>query len=151
MSFRIDIRSDTRSALSRMISLCALFKVYSPAWRSCWSRKMAGQRTAGRSGDGGSGSSGEDWSSAGFRRRVVSRPAKPLTTGKAAGDRQSHWRPGEPDELGEPGEPDFPYRWASGRGASLQNVICYLLYIPYFGLRCLRGVKQGIDASGDNI
>ncbi len=64
--------------------------------------------------------------------------AVPGHSGVWSADRQSLWRPGEADF------PDFPCRWASGRGASAQNVICYLLYISHLGLRCLRGVKQKI-------
>lgn len=71
-------------------------------------------------------------------RQSLWRPAKPQATGKAAGDRVSRI---------------FRAGWQAGGALrrKMLYVICYLLYVSCFGLRCLRGVKQKIDTSGDNI
>ena len=64
--------------------------------------------------------------------------AVPGFAGVWSGDRKSRRRPGEP------GEPDFPCRWASGRGAPTQNVICYILSVIRFLLR--PSLSQGCEA-----
>jgi hypothetical protein len=96
--------------------------------RSCWSRKMAGQRTADRSGDGWSGSSGEDWSSAGACRRVIRRPEKPQATGWAG------WA-GFYVPVG---------KWEGRFRCNVLYVICYMLYVICYTFLASAFVVSGV-------